>query len=506
MTETLNVDICVIGAGSGGLSVAAGASQLGASVVLIEKARMGGDCLNFGCVPSKAMLAAAHAAETVRSAGRFGVRTGEPEIDSGGVYDHIKGVIAAIEPNDSVERFEGMGVTVIKGEGRFTGRGEVEVGDFSNYGIGAKVTQDPVRFTGPTGVAAGNYFITARRVVVATGSSPFVPPVPGLEDAGYYTNETVFDADALPGHLIVIGGGPFGMEMAQAHRQLGAKVTVLEMFSIMPKDDPELVDVVRRQLIGEGIEIFEGAAVKSAEKTATGVRVSYETGDGEVASVEGSHILAAAGRRPNVGGLRLEEAGIKYSPKGIEVDARLRTSNKRVFAIGDVTGGMQFTHVAGYHAGVVIKNALFRWPAKANTRAVPWVTYTAPELAQVGLTEAEAMAGAGKAGGDISILRWPYHENDRAQAEKTTGGMVKAVVTAKGRILGCGIAGARAGELIQTWVLAMDQKIKIGALAQMVVPYPTLGEVSKRAAGSFYTASLFSERTRKIVHFLSRFG
>ncbi len=484
MAETLNVDICVIGAGSGGLSVAAGASQLGASVALIEKGKMGGDCLNYGCVPSKAMLAAAHAAETVRTAGRFGVKAFEPEIDAKGVYGHIKGVIRAIEPNDSVERFEGMGVTVIKGEGRFTGLGTVEVND--------------VR-------------IAARRFVVATGSKPFVPPIPGLEEAGYYTNETVFDADALPEHLIIVGGGPIGMEMAQAHRQLGARVTVLEMFSIMPKDDPELVDVVRRHLVSEGIDVLEGVVVKGAEKTAQGVRVRYATaaepaGRGEAGSDEGSHILAAAGRRASVGGLGLEAAGIRYSDKGIEVDARLRTSNKRVFAIGDVTGGMQFTHVAGYHAGVVIKNALFRWPARAGTGAVPWVTYTAPELAQVGLTEAGAEAKAGKAGGAFRILRWPYHENDRAQTEKTTEGMVKAVVTAKGRILGCGIAGARAGELIQTWVLAMDRKIKIGALAQMVVPYPTLGEVSKRAAGSFYTASLFSERTRKIVRFLSRFG
>jgi len=502
MTETLNADLCILGAGSGGLSVAAGASQLGASVVLVEKDKMGGDCLNYGCVPSKAMLAAAHAADAVRRAGRFGVRTTAPEIDADGVYGHIRDVIGAIEPNDSVERFEGLGVTVIKGEGCFTGPTEAAAVDYSDYGIGSKVIQDAARFAGPIGVAAGKYFIKARRFVVATGSRPLVPPIPGLEDAGYFTNETIFEADAVPDHLIVIGGGPIGMEMAQAHRQLGARVTVLEMFSIMPKDDPELVDVVRRQLVGEGVTILEGAAVKSAEKTATGVRVGYETGEREAGSVEGSHILVAAGRRPNVDGLGLEEAGIRYSPKGIEVDARLRTSNKKVFAIGDVAGGMQFTHVAGYHAGVVIKNALFRWPAKADTSAVPWVTYTSPELAQVGLTEEEAK----KAHGAIRILRWPYHENDRAQAERETDGMVKAVVTPKGRILGCGIAGSSAGELIQTWVLAMDRKIKIGALAQMVAPYPTLGEVTKRAAGSFFTASLFSERTRRIVRFLARFG
>jgi pyruvate/2-oxoglutarate dehydrogenase complex dihydrolipoamide dehydrogenase (E3) component len=477
MATNLDTDICVIGAGSGGLSVAAGASQMGAKVVLVEKGKMGGDCLNYGCVPSKAMLAAGHAAEAVRRAGRFGVAATEPTIDSKGVFGHIHGVIAAIEPNDSVERFEGLGVKVIKAEGRFTGRLELEAGDSR---------------------------ITARRFVVATGSSAFVPPIPGLDGVDYHTNETIFYADALPEHLIIIGGGPIGIEMAQAHRHLGCRVTVLEMFTVMPKDDPELVAVVRCRLDGDGIEIREGAFIKGVEKMPAGVTVLLEAGDGggKESRVEGSHLLVATGRRANVHGLGLEAAGIRYSDKGIEVDARLRTSNKRVFAIGDVAGGLQFTHVAGYHAGVVLKNALFRLPAKADHRAIPWVTYTAPELAQVGLTEAEAK----KSHGDIRILRWPYHENDRAQAEGGTEGMVKAVVTSRGRILGCGIVGANAGDLIHTWVLAMTRKIKICAIAEMVAPYPTLGEVSKRAAGSFYTASLFSERTRKIVRFLRLFG
>jgi len=476
MTKNINVDICVIGGGSGGLSVAAGASQMGARTVLIEKAKMGGDCLNTGCVPSKAMLAAAHAAESQRGSGPFGVGAAEPVIDGPGVYDHIHRVIAAIEPNDSVERFEGLGVKVIQAHGRFLN---------------------------PHTVEAGENHITARRFVIASGSSPFVPPIPGLGDIDYHTNETIFEAGDLPSHLIVIGGGPIGIEMAQAHAHLGVRVTVLEMFSIMPKDDPELVDVVRRQLDKDGIDILEGIGIEGVAKTASGVSVSLKEAAGDaIRTVEGSDILVATGRRANVDGLGLEEAGITYSPKGIDVDARLRTSNKKVFAIGDVAGSLQFTHVAGYHAGVVIKNALFRWPAKADVGAIPWVTYTSPELAQVGLTESEAK----KSHHDIRVLRWPYHENDRAQAEGKTDGMVKAVVTPKGKILGCGIAGASAGELIQTWVLAMSQKIKIGDMAQMVAPYPTLGEVSKRAAGSFYTPSLFSARTRKIVKFLSRFG
>ncbi|NQU61686.1 MAG: FAD-dependent oxidoreductase [Rhodospirillales bacterium] len=476
MAKNLEVDICVIGGGSGGLSVAAGASQMGASTVLIEKAKMGGDCLNTGCVPSKAMLAAAHAAQAHRHSGPFGVGAAEPKIDGKGVYGHIHSVIAAIAPNDSVERFEGLGVKVIQEHGRFTGPGEVEAGDTR---------------------------ISARRFVIATGSSPFVPPIKGLDGIDYFTNESIFEPKDLPSHLIVIGGGPIGIEMAQAHAHLGAKVTVLEMFSIMPKDDPELVDVVRRQLDEDGIDILEGIKIESVAKTATGVSVSLnEAGGDAMRTIEGSHILIATGRVANVDGLGLDKAGIRFSPKGIEVDQRLRTSNKRIFAIGDAAGSLQFTHVAGYHAGVVIKNALFRWPAKVDLGAVPWVTYTSPELAQVGMTETEAK----KSHGDIRILRWPYHENDRAQAEGLTDGMVKAVVTPKGKILGCGIVGASAGELIQTWVLAMSQKMKIGAMAQMIAPYPTLGEVSKRAAGSFYTASLFSNRTRKIVKFLSRFG
>jgi len=272
-----------------------------------------------------------------------------------------------------------------------------------------------------------------------------------------------------------------------------------------------LVDVVRRQLNADGVNIIEHANIKGIEKTTIGIDVQWTPSDsgggvdggGADEILSSSHILVAAGRRPNVGGLGLEEAGVRYSEKGIDVDARLRTSNKNIFAIGDVAGGLQFTHVAGYHAGVIIKNALFRWPAKADTGAVPWVTYTAPELAQVGLTEAQAKEQHGDA---IKVLRWPYHENDRAQAEKQTDGMVKAVVTLRGKILGCGIVGAHAGEMIQTWVLAKSKNLKIGDIAQMIAPYPTFGEVSKRAAGSFYTASLFSERTRKIVRFLSRFG
>ncbi|MEQ8227001.1 MAG: FAD-dependent oxidoreductase [Rhodospirillales bacterium] len=470
----IDTDICVIGAGSGGLSVAAGASQMGARVVLLEKGEMGGDCLNYGCVPSKALLAAGHAAAAVRHAGRFGVRATLDGIDGKAVYDHVESVIGAIRPLDSQERFEGLGVTVIREEGRFTG---------------------------PDRVQAGSTEIRAKRFVIATGSSAAVPPIPGLDGVPYLTNETMFSRDALPDRLLIIGGGPIGVEMAQAHAQLGCKVTVLEMFSIMANDDPELVDVVRKALVADGIELLEGIAVKDVAQSDDGIKVTVEQ-DGQSRVIDGSHILVAAGRRANVAGLDLDKAGVEYSPKGITVDRRLRTTNKKIFAIGDVAGGLQFTHVAGYHAGVVIKNALFRIPAKADHSTVPWVTYTAPELAQVGCTE-KAAKDEGIA---FDVLCWPFHENDRAQAERRTEGLVKAIITPKGKILGCGIVGAGAGEHIQIWGLALSKGMKVGDLAQTIVPYPTLGEVSKRAAGSFFTPKLFSDRTRAIVRFLLKLG
>lgn len=474
MAQEIKTDICVIGAGSGGLSVATGAQQMGADTVLIEKDKMGGDCLNTGCVPSKALLAAGHAAEAIRDARRFGIAAGDPEIEWNKIHAHVHGAIATIAPNDSVERFEGMGVNVIQAEGRFIG---------------------------PRTVEAGDTRISARRFVIATGSSALVPPITGIDEVPYLTNETIFDLKEQPRHLLIVGGGPIGLEMAQAFRNLGSDVTVLEMFAILPKDDLELVDVVRQRLLSQGVDIREGVKVVRVEKNADDVSMFVEK-DGTEELIQGSHLLIAAGRKPTLNGLGLDEAGIAYSRAGITVDARLRTTNKKVFAIGDVTGGLQFTHMAGFQAGIVIRNALFRLPAKSDTRALPWVTYADPELAQVGLTEAEAKSQ----GLAHKVLTWPFEENDRAIAEGKTGGLIKTIVTPKGHILGAGIVGPHAGELIQTWVLAMSNKLKIGAVACMIAPYPTLGEISKRAAGNFYTPSLFSDRTKMIVRFLRRFG
>ena len=465
MTE--HYDIAIIGAGSGGLSVASAAAQLGAKVALIEKHKMGGDCLNYGCVPSKALIAAGEAAQTIRTAGQFGVNGHEPVVDFAKVNGHVHSVIASIAPNDSVERFERLGCHVV---------------------------QAAAKFVSPTELEAGGERITARRFVVSTGSKAFVPPIPGIKDVKVYINETIFDLTEAPGHLIVIGGGPIGIEMAQAHRRLGCKVTVLEAFSIMPKDDSDAVAVVRERLLGEGLTIIENAKVEGVAQAGNGVAVGINR-NGQTETITGTHLLVAAGRRPNVNDIGLDAAGIAFTPKGIEVDARLRTSNKKVFAIGDVTGGYQFTHMAGYHAGIVVRNALFNVPAKVDYKAVPWVTYTDPELAQVGKTLTEAQ----KTDTGAKATEWKLAENDRAQAERATEGFIKVVTGKGGRIIGSTIVGRHAGELILPWVLAVQKSMTMRDITGIIAPYPTLSEISKRAAGAYYAPTLFSKRTQGLV-------
>ncbi|MEQ8824329.1 MAG: FAD-dependent oxidoreductase [Filomicrobium sp.] len=472
--ETIKCDICVIGAGSGGLSVAAAAAAFGVNVVLLEKHKMGGDCLNYGCVPSKALIAAGKRAHSMRTSAAFGVNPHEPSIDYKAVHDHVHSVIAAIEPNDSVERFTGLGVNVIEAAGRFIDQNTVEAGDRR---------------------------IKARRFVIATGSAPFVPPINGLDNVPYFTNETIFDNQSKIDHLIIVGGGPIGMEMAQAHHRLGAKVTVIEGAKALAKDDPEMTRIVLDQLRAEGIEIREGATVAKVEGSAGAITVHTKAGDKQE-TVEGSHILIAAGRKPNVADLGLDEAGIQYDKRGIKVDAGLVTSNKRVYAIGDVIGGLQFTHVANYHAGIVIRKALFRLPVKVDESVIPWVTYTDPELAHVGLSEDQAVEKHGK----VSVLRWPYHENDRAQAERATAGHVKVITDKKGRILGATIVGDHAGELIQMWSLAISQKMKIKAMTEWISPYPTMAEINKRAAYKFFSGATSNPLVRKAIGLLAKLG
>ena len=468
MNAPITTDICVIGAGSGGLSVAAGAVQMGAAVVLIEKDKMGGDCLNTGCVPSKALLAAGKHAQAFRTSGPFGIKPATPNIDFAAAMAHVREVIQGIEPHDSVERFESLGVNVIKGAARFTSRNEVAVGERR---------------------------IRAKRFVIATGSRATVPPIPGIDDTDYLTNETLFENSACPDHLIIVGGAPIGIEMAQAHYRLGAKVTVLERMRALPNDDPDLAAIVVKALLDEGVSIREEVNIASVSGKTGDVRVTLQDGE----EIRGSHLLMATGRAPGVADLGLDEAGIQYSRSGVEVDSRLRTTNKRVFAIGDAKGGLMFTHLAGYDAGIVIRNILFKLPTKANYSAIPWVTYTDPELSQVGLTEAQAKEQYGDA---IKVVQWEYAENDRARAERITSGLIKVVAGKRGKILGAGIAGTGAGEIIQPWQIAVAKGYKMADMAGIISPYPTLSEISKRAAGSYFTDRLFSPRTRKIVRLL----
>ena len=469
--KRIKTDVLVIGAGSGGLSVAAGASQMGAKVVLLEGHEMGGDCLNFGCVPSKALIASGKAAYTQSHSSVFGVADITPKVDYAAAKDHVHNVIATIAPVDSQERFEGFGIEVIREFGHFISDTEVQAGDA---------------------------IITARRIVVATGSAPFVPPIEGINEVPYLTNETLWELREKPEHLLIIGGGPIGLEMAQAHVRLGCKVTVVEGAKALGKDDPELATVVLDTLRAEGIEIVEDALATRINDNAGQITVHTEDGR----EFSGSHLLVAVGRVSNTEQLKLDAAGIETTRTGIKVDESMRTTNRRVYAIGDVAGGLQFTHVAGYHAGVIIKSMLFGLPSKAKTSHIPWATYTDPELSQVGLTEAQAREVHGE---KLEVVRFEYEHNDRAIAERKTSGLIKVMVV-KGRPVGASIVGYQAGELINLWALVLANNMKMSQVAAMVAPYPTIGEVNKRAAGAYFGPKLFkSDMVKRIVGLVQRF-
>jgi pyruvate/2-oxoglutarate dehydrogenase complex dihydrolipoamide dehydrogenase (E3) component len=475
MADCLTPDICVIGAGSGGLSVAAAAAAFGVPVVLIEKGKLGGECLNTGCVPSKSLIAAANHVRAIARSRAFGISAGTPEIDFGRVHDHVHAVIDAIAPNDSKERFTGLGVRVLAGAARFKDRDTVVVGDAIE--------------------------VKARRFVIATGSSPALPAIPGLEAVPYLTNETVFDLTARPAHLVVIGAGPIGVELAQAFRRLGSAVTVLEAAQPLAREDPECAAIVLDALAREGVEVRSNTAVVRLAAADAMIEVVVRDGNGEQ-TLEASHLLVATGRRANTDDLALERAGISRDRDGIVVDKRLKTANPRVYAIGDVVGRGQFTHLANYHAGLVVRNALFRLPVRVNEHGVPRVTFTDPELAHVGLSESEARSR----GRGIRVLRWPYHENDRAQAERATLGHIKVVTDRRGRILGATIVGAGAGELITAWTLAVSRRLNVRAFAGIIVPYPTLAEIGKRAAITYFIPGLTSFWVRRIIAWLRRLG
>ncbi|MFV0359702.1 dihydrolipoyl dehydrogenase family protein [Tropicimonas sp.] len=451
----IRTDLCVIGAGAGGLSLAAGAVQLGARVVLLEGGRMGGDCLNHGCVPSKALIAAARHAHMLGSGGAFGIAPVAPRVNFDAVMDHVRRSIATIAPHDSQQRFEELGVEVIRDYGRFTAPDEVRAGDTA---------------------------IVARRFVIATGSSPALPQIPGLADVPYLTNETLFGLRDLPEHLIVIGGGAIGVEMAQAFRRLGSAVTVVEAADVLGGEDRELAGLLVGRLSAEGVAFRQQTTIGHV-RTENG-QIAVETTSG---GFRGSHLLVATGRCPNLGSLGLDVAGVAHDDAGVAVDAHLRSSNRRVYAIGDVTGGMQQTHVASHHAGVVARTILFGLPARARQDIIPRAIFTDPELARIGATEMQARARHGER---LEVIREPFSANDRAVVEGGAEGLVK-LLAVRGHLVGVAILGPGAGDLIAPWALMAANRMPLRALSGAVLPYPTLGEAGKRAAGAYFSPRLF---------------
>ncbi|HEY5067038.1 MAG TPA: FAD-dependent oxidoreductase [Xanthobacteraceae bacterium] len=478
----LSPEICVIGAGPGGLAAAAAAAAMGVSVVLIEKGRMGGQSLYAGSVPARALQAAAGHANALRVGAPFGVRSVRSGIDFAAVNAHVRRAIEAVAPQDSSERFKGLGVRVIAGAARFKDSGTVTVGAAT---------------------------VRARHFIIATGSTPIIPPIPGLADTPYLTPETAFDLADCPRHLLILGAGRTGLELGQTFRRLGSEVTIFEMERPLRHEDRECAAIVLDALGDEGVRLRSGVQIAQVRRVLARIQAVIarptrpdDAGSAGEEVVEGSHVLLAAGRRPNIGDLDLDAAGIRYDQNRIVVDPRLRTTNKNVYAIGDVIGGLKYAHAASHHAGLVVRNVLFRQSMAVDSRAIPRVIFTDPELAQVGLLEDEARARAK----NIRILRWPYRENDRALTAGAANGHIKVITNDKGGILGASIVGAQAGEGIATWALAIGQKLNIGALAGVVVPYPTYGEVGKRAAITYFMRGLTNTRVRRIMGWLRRRG
>jgi pyruvate/2-oxoglutarate dehydrogenase complex dihydrolipoamide dehydrogenase (E3) component len=462
-------DIGVIGAGAAGLTVTAGAAQLGARTLLIEKEpALGGDCLHFGCVPSKTLIQTAHVRHLMKQAAAFGLpQPALAPVDFGKVAERIRAVIGEIQHHDSEQRFCALGARVVFGSASFQDEHTVRVDN-------------------------GRY--TAKNWVIATGSSPMIPPIAGLDRASYLTNREIFSLERLPESLIILGAGPIGIEMAQAFKRLGSRVRVIDMApQILGKEDRDMADAAMAILAAEGVEFHLDAAVTAVGVLGHARRVSIRLKDGSLRELTGDALLVAVGRSANVAGLGLEDIGVDFDRHGVKVDARLRTRRKHIYAAGDVNGGYQFTHAAGYEGGIVVSNAIFRLPRKANYACLPWCTYTDPELASIGMNEKAAQ----QAGIDYAVWTEAFANNDRSLAEGARQGKIKLLLDNREKPLGVQILGPRAGEIINEWVAIFNGKVKLSTLASAVHPYPTLGEINKRVAGSVFSPKIFSERVRK---------
>lgn len=470
-------DIGVIGGGAAGLTVASGAAQLGARTVLLEKEPLlGGDCLHFGCVPSKTLIKSASLYHQMGRLESYGLPVIQPPpVDFSLVKARINAVIATIQHHDSVERFSKLGVDVVFADASFLDNHEVDTGERK---------------------------ISARKWVIATGSSAAMLPLPGLADSGVLTNREIFSLDYLPESLIIIGAGPIGIEMAQAFNRLGSEVTVLQRSPrILSKEDAQLSLELQRILENEGVQFHLGCDMREASSENGMKTVFIRTAAGEDRAVRGTDILVAAGRSVNIDGLELENAGVKYSRTGIEVDARLRTRSKNIYGAGDVIGGYQFTHAAGYEGGIVVSNGVVGLPRKVDYRWMPHCTYSDPEIGGMGLSEDQAR----EQGIDHRVCEEIFGDNDRAQAEGETSGRIKLVLDKRDRVLGVRILGFHAGDLLGQWSALLNGGVKLSVAAGSVQPYPTVAEINKRVLGSVLSEKIFSDKVRTLLKFFHRY-
>ncbi len=466
-------DIGVIGGGAAGLTVASGASQLGAKTLLVEKEKkLGGDCLHYGCVPSKTLIKTASVYQLMKESRDYGLPGVSPEaVDFTRVAARIKTVINRIQEHDSVDRFCRLGVRVEFGPARFIDEHTVEVG--------------------------GRKF-TAAVWVITGGSSPSAPPVPGLDEVSYLTNREIFSLDRLPESLIVLGGGPIAIEMAQAFNRLGSRVEVVQRSKqILSREDRDMAELVMAKMGAEGVRFHLDTRVTGVREAGGEVILIYEDNNAKEIQVRGEKILVALGRRPNTDGLGLDDIDIEYDRRGIKVDSHLRTGHKHIYAAGDINGVFQFTHVAGYEAGVVVSNAVFHLPRRVNYDLVPWCTYTRPELASIGINEKAAV----QADIDHRVVVEEFAANDRHLAEGGGEGQIKLILGKKDKPLGVQILGIHAGDLLAEWVCAMNGKVGLSTIAAAIHPYPTLGEINKRVCGTILAEKIFSARVKKALTF-----
>ncbi len=467
-------DIGILGGGAAGLTVAAGAAQLGAKTLLVEKENeLGGDCLHFGCVPSKTLIKTAHVRHLMKNAGKFGLPSVElPPVDYKEVVRRIREVIATIQKHDSPERFCRLGVQV-------------------EFGLPAFTDEHTIRLNGTS--------FSAKNWVIATGSSPAIPAIPGLDQTPYVTNKEIFSLDRLPQSMILLGAGPIAIEMAQAFQRLGTQVFVIQRSNqILSREDKDMADILMNLLAEEGVVFHLNASVVSVRDLGSEKEVTLRTGDGNLKSLRAETIFVAMGREANLGGLGLEGIDLKFDKKGLEVEDRLRTGHRHIYAAGDVTGEYQFTHVAGYEGSIVVSNAVLHLPRKANYRWMPWCTFTHPELAGMGMNEKMAQ----EAGLDYTTWVEAFQDNDRSLAEGERIGKIKMILGTRGRPLGIQILGPSAGELLNEWVAIINGGVRLSTVASAVHPYPTLGEINKRTVGNIFARKLYSDTVKKGLKFL----